>query len=135
MPAKRYYIATLPVAHINGKMAPVKVKCSNVAEGQPVPDTSFWYGYRRKTSPSVSRYGIRTEHRDLGAHPYTTAEQENRDLFRASLLAVDYNHKIAANWALCKEDFLQQTEYRTQIGFAVAMVRENAGLWLDAWTA
>lgn len=135
MPAKRFYIATLPVEHINGKMAPVKYKCSNVAAGEPVPDTSFWYGYRRKTSPFVSRYGIRTEHRKLEEHPYTIAETENRDLFRAALLAVNANHKIPANWELCREDFMAQEEYRTQIGFAIAMCRENAGQWLDAWTA
>lgn len=134
MPAKRYYIATLPVQHINGKMAPVKVKVSNIAAGEPAPDVSFWYGYRRKSSPMVSRYGIRAEHRMLENNPYTTAEQENRDLFTASLNAV-YLHKAnRGEWALCLEDYRQQLEYRTPLGFAIAMVRANSGEWLDAWT-
>lgn len=134
MPAKRYFISYLPVQHINGKMAPVKVKCANVPAGETPPDTSYWYGYRHKSTPTVSRYGIRSQHRLLEEKPYTASEEENRTLFTMSLQAVNTHRQIAADWQLCRQSFLQQHDYTTQIGFAVAICRQNSGIWPDTWT-
>lgn len=134
MPARRYYIATLPVQHINGKMAPVRVKCSNVAAGDTPPETSFWYGYRLQSSPDISRYGIRTEHRMLEDKPYTAAEEENRTLFTMSLQAVNLHRQIAGDWEQCKNSYQGQKDYKTLNGYAVAMTRQNQGIWPEEWT-
>lgn len=134
MPCRRYFIALAPVAHINGKMAPVAVKCSNTEDPEHTHARGFWYGYKRQAAPNVSRFGIRTICRDLTAHPYTPAEDENRTIFTASLHAV-YEHKmIAADWALMLADFSRQTQYATPLGYAVAGVRSNGGVWLEEWT-
>ena len=134
MPARRYYIATIPVDHINGKMAPVRIKVSNVPAGVTPPETSFWYGYRLQSSPNVSRYGIRTEHRMLEDKPYTPAEEENRTLFTLALNAVNLHREIAGDWELCKESWKEQDEYKTLNGFAVAVTRANEGIWPEQWT-
>lgn len=134
MPSRRYYIATLPVDHINGKMAPVRVKCSNVAAGDTPPETSFWYGYRLQSSPDISRYGIRTEHRMLEDKPYTAAEEENRTLFTMSLQAVNLHRQIAGDWEQCNNSYQGQNQYKTLNGYAVAMTRQNQGIWPEEWT-
>lgn len=132
MPSRRYYIMIAPFDHVNGKMAPVAVKCPNT-EGHQTFD-GFWYGYRRPKI-NVSRYGIRTHGRDLSEHPYTPAEDENRTLFTTSLHSV-YTHKaIAPDWTLMLQDFARQTRYTTPIGFAVAACRSNGGEWLTDWIA
>lgn len=135
MASRRFYIAIAPVAHINGKMAPQRVKCANTEDPEHTTVSGFWYGYRRQANPDVSRFGIRTECRDLTTHPYTTAEDENRTLFTSSLFAV-YDHKtIAEDWALMLNDFKAQKKYTTPIGFAVAACRSNGGEWLPEWIA
>ena len=131
MSSRRYYIATAPVSHINGKLAPVRVKCPNTTSEETEVD-GFWYGYKRH---DVSRYGIRTRCRNLNSKPYTAAEDENRTLFRMSLNAVYANRGILHNWELMLADFATQTAYKTPIGFAVAMTRENGGEWRGDWTA
>lgn len=133
--ARRYYIAVLPVEHINGKMAPVKVRCPNTEDPEHTEVRGFWYGYRRRSSPTISRYGIRTMCRDLTAKPYTPAEDENRTLFTASLNAVYLHRQIAADWELMMSDYMQQTNYATPIGYAVATTRNNSGQWPDDWTS
>lgn len=135
MPARRYYIATLPVQHINGKMSPVAVKCSNSADPSQEPEVSYWYGYRHKASPNVSRYGIRSQRRDLSTKPYTAQEDENRTLFTSSLQAVNEHYQIAGDWELCERDFLQQFDYATPRGYAVARCRANGGIWPEEWTS
>lgn len=131
MPSRRYYIAIAPVEHINGKLAPVAVKCPNSAEGGTVD--GFYYGYRRRSIP-VSRFGIRTKCRSLDANPYTASEDENRTLFTASLHAV-YEHKsIASDWAAMLVDFDKQRQYTTPIGFAVASCRSAGGVWPARWS-
>lgn len=133
MPSRRYYIAIAPVAHINGKMAPQWQKCPNTEDPEHTRAEGFWYGYKRRSNPDVSRFGVRVLCRDLTQHPYTPAETENRILFTASLQAV-YEHKIiAGDWALCMEDFAAQDEYKTPIGFAVAICRAGGGVWPDGW--
>lgn len=135
MPSRRYYIAIAPVDHLNGKLAPCRVKCPNTYDADADHGKGFFYGYRKRAQPNISRFGVRDACRDLNTHPYTAAEDENRTLFRVSLLAV-YDHKsIAADWALCMADFERQSRYVTPIGYAVAAVRLNSGVWLDDWTA
>ncbi len=135
MPARRFFICYLPVQHINGKMAPVAYKVGNVPEGVQPNTNSFWYGYRRQSSPNVSRYGIRSQHRLLEEHPYTVAEEENRTLFTMSLEAVNLHRQIAADWQLCLDDFQTQKIYTTPTGYAVATCRANGGIWPANWTA
>ena len=135
MSSRRYYTNILPIEHINGKMAPIAVKCPNTDDPDAIKVNGFWYGYRRREAPTISRYGIRTICRNLNTHPYTTAESENRILFTASLNTVYANKRIAANWELCMRDFRRQILYATPLGYAIAAVRANNGEWLDEWTA
>lgn len=134
MPSRRYFITFIPVSHINGKMAPVRVKCPNTSDPSHTTVDGFWYGYKRPRV-DVSRYGIRTQCRNLIEHPYTPAEDENRTLFTSSLFAV-YDHKIIpADWNLMLQDFNNQKRYTTPIGFAVAHCRANGGEWPVDWVA
>lgn len=135
MPSRRYYIAFLPVQHMNGKLAPCRVKCPNTLDPETEHGEAFFYGYKRRSNPNISRFGVRDKCRDLNSNPYTAAEDENRTLFRASLVAV-YEHKsISGDWALCIADFDKQDNYRTILGFAVAACRSNGGQWLEDWIA
>lgn len=134
MSSRRYFITSAPVAHINGKMAPGYVTCPNTDDPEKIENPGFWYGYKRSTTPDVSRYGIRHKGRDLLTHPVTIAEEENRTLFTSALFAV-YDHKdIPDDWALMMYDFEHQEQYKTPIGYAVARCRENGGEWLPQWT-
>lgn len=135
MPSRRFYIAIAPIGHINGKMANGRVKCPNTDDPSHLEVAGFWYGYRRKAQPEISRFGVRTACRDLTVHPYTAAEDENRTLFTSSLFAV-YDHKtVPDDWDLMLQDFNRQTRYTTPIGFAVAACRSNGGEWLPEWIA
>lgn len=135
MPCRRFYIALAPVAHINGKMAPVRVKCANTNDPAAIETTGFWYGYRRMSRQDVSRYGIRTKCRDLTQHPYTATEIENRALFTLALQAVQLHHEVAGDWELMLIDFHTQERCVTPIGYAVAVCRENNGIWPAKWVA
>lgn len=135
MPSRRYYIAIAPIAHINGKMAPQRVKCPNSDDPEHLESSGFWYGYKRRTAPDVSRFGVRTLGRDLTRHPYTAAEDENRILFTASLNAVYAHKRVAADWSLMLADFNRQDRYATPIGYAVAACRSNGGQWLTEWSS
>ena len=134
MPSRRYFIATSPVAHINGKMAPLYIKCPNTDNPEAVEVAGFWYGFKRQARPSISRYAIRKHCRFLQTKPYTPSELTNRQTFTASLEAVHLHHEIADDWALMLQDFSKQTKYPTPIGYAVAMVRDNQGIWLPCWS-
>lgn len=134
MPSRRYYIALAPVDHINGKMAPARVKCPNTEDPEHTTVSGFWYGYRRPKI-DINRYAIRTRCRDLTQKPYTPAEDENRILFTSSLHAVYAHQAIPADWALMLIDFRAQDTYTTPIGFAVACCRSNGGAWLPGWVA
>ena len=133
MPSVRYITNIAPVEHINGKMAPVSVIVSNSPDGHDLKVEGYWYGFRRNGSRR-NRYGIRTIRRNLVTNPYTAQEEENRTLFTVSLNTVYANKDIPANWALCVNDWQQQREYSTVIGFAVHVVRANQGIWPDRWT-
>lgn len=134
MPSRRYYIALAPFDHINGKMAPSRVKCPNTEDPEHTTVSGFWYGYRRP-GIDISRFAVRTESRDLTTHPYTPREDENRTLFTAALIAVRDHHQIASDWELMLHDFEQQHQYTTAIGYAVAACRANGGEWLAEWTS
>lgn len=134
MPSRRYYIAVMPVAHINGKMAPVADKVHNTSDPSEIEQTGFWYGYRLAKRPEWSRYGIRKIARDLNTKPYTPSETTNRQLFTSSLQAVNTHKQIAQDWALMLEEFDTQRLYISPIGFAVAECRKNAGAWPARWT-
>lgn len=135
MPSRRYYISIAPVAHINGKMAPQYIKCPNTEDPEQAHTRGFWYGYKRRAAPNISRFGIRTKCRDLTQKPYTAEEDENRILFTASLRAV-YDHKaVEGDWSLMLADFRKQSRYGTAIGYAVAAVRANGGEWLPEWVS
>lgn len=133
MPARRWFIAYMPVEHINGKMAPVAYKVANVPEGTQPDTNSFWYGYRHKYSPDISRYGIRSQHRMLEEHPYTASEEENRTLFRMALENTYLHREIAGDWELCLQDFDKQKDYKTALGYAIATCRANNGEWPEDW--
>lgn len=134
MPSRRYFITIAPVSHLNGKLAPTYIKCPNTDEpGTEYP--GFWYGYKRRSNPSVSRFGVRYHGRDLIAHPITPAEDENRTLFTSSLFAVYDHQQVEQDWQLMLEDYKSQTKYNTPIGFAVASCRANGGEWLEKWTS
>ena len=134
MSSRRYYISLAPFDHINGKMAPQRVKCPNTEDPEHTTVSGFWYGYRRP-GIDINRFAIRTQCRDLTTNPYTAAEDENRTLFTSSLFAV-YDHKtVPGDWALMLKDFDRQTRYTTPIGFAVAACRSNGGEWLPEWIA
>lgn len=134
MSSRRYYIAIAPIDHINGKMAPQRVKCPNTEDPEHTIVSGFWYGYRR-AGRQESRFAIRTQCRDLNTKPYTAAEDENRILFTLSLHAVFEHREIADDWSLMLHDFHNQTRYTTPIGFAVATCRGNLGAWPPFWSA
>lgn len=134
MASKRYYIALLPFEHINGKMEQVSV-IAHDTETPEVETGVFYYGYKHRSAPTISRFGLRKKGRDLIAHPYTTNELSSRQLFTQSLSAVNTHHEIAGDWELMMADFNAQKKYRTPIGYAVAQVRKNGGVWLEDWTS
>ena len=135
MPSKRYFIAIIPVQHINGKMSRVVDKCPDTDNPDADTGVSFYYGYRRKSTPGVSRFGLREKGRDLTAHPYTPTEILNRELMRSTFDQVAAHRAVPDDWALMLQDFRLQHQYSTPSGYAVAMVRKNGGEWLTKWTS
>lgn len=132
--SRRFFIPVLPIGHINGKIAPQFYKAHNTTDPDKKQIDGYFYGYRRRANPTKSCFGIRTNCRDLLVHPYTTEEQENRDLFTLSLLEVSRHWLNQEEKDLCITDFEKQTYYHTPRGFAVAMTRENGGEWPPEWT-
>lgn len=129
--SRRYFTTTLPVEHINGKMAPSSTRCKNTYNPDDEHE-SYYYGYKRVAN-SVSRYAIRTKSRDLNTKPYTTQENENKALFTSSIEQVQRYRREPQAWELCMQDFRLQHDYVTPIGFAIAMTRKNGGEWLPEW--
>lgn len=129
--SRRYFITTLPVEHINGKMAPSSTRCKNTY----TPDDeheSYYYGYRRLVK-SVNRYAIRSIPRDLNTNPYTAHELQSRELFVNSIAAVHAYRREPLAWSKCLEEFRSQNTYSTPIGFAIAICRKNGGEWPERW--
>lgn len=135
MPSKRYFISIIPVQHINGKMSRVCDRVHDTTTPDIDSGVSFYYGYRRKSNPAVSRYGLREKGRNLLAHPYSTDETMNRQLFQDSLREISTHYSIPGDWSLMLRDYQQQHQYATPRGYAVAMVRANGGEWLSRWIA
>lgn len=135
MPSKRYFISIIPVQHINGKMSRVCDRVHDTTTPDIDSGVSFYYGYRRQSHPSVSRYGLREKGRNLLTHPYTSNESSNRSQFTNTLTAVNAHRLIVEDWNLMLQDYRQQHKYSTPNGYAVAMVRANGGQWLSKWVA
>lgn len=131
--SQRFFIPILPVGHINGKIAPQKYKAKNTSDEESQTIPGYFYGYRRKSNPNKSCFAIRTACRNLTLNPYTTAEQENRDLFSISLLEVNLHWQNLSERKLCIDEFLKQRKYTTPRGYAVAIVRFNLGEWPARW--
>lgn len=131
--SRRWYIPMMPISHINGKIAPQSYKASNTDDPEKTEIDGYFYGYRHKFSKK-NCFGIRKRCRDLTKNPYTTAEQENRDLFSISLLEVQMHWQNEDERKLCIADFEKQNYYHTARGMAIALVRENGGEWLPEWT-
>lgn len=132
MPAKRYYITLAPIEHINGKLAPAALRCSNT-DTPDAPANTYFYGYRRAASGDRSLFGVRSNPRNLNTNPYTADETTNRNLFTASLAVVRSNLAMDERRALAQSDFDCQTQYTTLQGYCVAAVRANNGIWLPQW--
>lgn len=129
--SRRYFITTLPVEHINGKMAPSSTRCKNTYTPE-AEHVSYYYGYRRLVK-SVNRYAIRSIPRDLNTNPYTSRELQSRELFVNSIAAVQVYRRKPIPWGLCLEEFNKQDTYQTPIGFAIATCRKNGGEWPERW--
>lgn len=132
MPSRRYYIATLPVAHINGKLAPVSVKCSNF-HGEKEND-GFFYGYRHRVTPHISRYAVRKKSRNLQTNPMTAGENDRQRIFSVTSGAVNDHLADTEERQLCLADFKKQSKYATLRGFAFAECWKEDGRWPQEWT-
>lgn len=129
--SRRYFTTTLPVEHINGKMAPTSTRCKNTYTPEDEHE-SYYYGYRRVKSV-INRYAIRSIPRDLNTNPYTARELESRALFTSSIAEVQRYRREPIPWAMCLEEFRSQNTYQTPIGFAIATCRKNGGEWPVRW--
>lgn len=129
--SRRYFVTTLPVEHINGKMASSSTRCKNTYTPEE-DQTSYYYGYRRHKK-NVSRYALRSIPRDLNTKPYTAEENANKALFTASIAEVQRYRREPQAWSKCIEEFNQQNNYATPIGFAIATCRKNGGEWPSRW--
>lgn len=135
MPSRRYIICSLPIAHINGKMANTATIVHNNTDSSD-SDISFYYGYRHNSNPFKSLFGYRQRARNLANNPYTDAEISWRLIFRKSVLAVNNAFTIPAIVDKVVEDFKKQNRYRTPRAFAMAETLYNGGdfpsKWLDS---
>lgn len=134
MPTRRYYIAVLPIEHINGKMDQVSNIVHNTESPPIEPVDGFWYGYRPRWA-SRSYYGIRRNPRNLTTNPYTPAEIDNRTLFTISLESVHQAWTDPAKRQRCQDEFYHnhQTSCKTVQGYAVSETHRNGGVWPSRW--
>ena len=87
--ARRYIIHTPPVQHMNGKLAPSAQVVHNQPDSSETED-GFYYGYRHRKKPNVSRYALRDKARNLSLNPYTRGEERVKTLFTDCVaLAID----------------------------------------------
>lgn len=131
MATRRYYIATLPVEHINGKMDQVSNVVHNTPNPPAVPVDGFWYGYRPYWS-SRSFFGIRRNPRNLSTNPYTQDELEQRTLFTDSIAAVNAAWSDLTKRDKCLQEFYT-SNFSTPRGFAVHETYLNQGVWPSRW--
>lgn len=133
MATRRYYIAVLPIEHINGKLDQVSNVVHNTQNPPVEPVDGFWYGYRPYWSKR-SFFGIRRNPRNLTTNPYTTQELDNRTLFTNSLQAVHAAWSDPTKRDKCTQEFYNTTtKCKTAQGFAVSETYFNGGTWPSRW--
>lgn len=133
MPTRRYYIAVLPIEHINGKMDQVSNVVHNTQNPPAEPVDGFWYGYRPYWA-NRSYYGIRRNPRNLTTNPYTQEELDQRTLFTDSLSAVNAAWSNPIKRKKCLDEFYTDPKnYKTPRGFAVGETYNNGGTWPSRW--
>lgn len=132
MPLKRYILFSLPVSHINGKMANTADIVHNMPDSDE-SDISFYYGYRHNSNLNKSLFGYRQKARNLSVNPYSTAELEWRNLFRQSVIAVSSAFRNPDTIDKVTADFLQQKRYRTPRALAMAETLYNKGVFPSKW--
>lgn len=131
MPSKRYIVTTLPIEHINGKIANSSVRCPNSDTERE--NTGFLYGYRHRNDLNTSRFGVRVKSRNLTQKPYTDKELLNKRLFMSALTLArsviedDITRQVAA------QEFAKQNRYLTLRGYIIATIRNNGGLIPSHW--
>lgn len=134
MPSRRYYITFAPVEHINGKMAPVRVRCRNVQTEEEAEQPGFYYGYQKRTKPNTSRYAVRTRGRVLSANPYTAKEEYNQFIFSDSIYEVNYYKQAEPEaWERMLAEFRTQKKYQYPWNFAIAETIKNNGSFPQRW--
>lgn len=129
---RRYMIAIAPVQHLNGKLAPSSVVCHNQPDSSE-SGVSFYYGYRYRSTPEISRYAIRDRARNLAEHPYTDGEEVSKALFAA---CVDYARSMLATdeWRdRIMQAFRRQTRYYRLWNYTVAELVRHGGTIPPEW--
>lgn len=126
MPSRRWYTTIMPVAHINGKMAPVSVKVSATSDPEDLTAEGFFYGYKHKSTPNISRFGLRVHRRNLITNPVTNDEQQNRDDFKEAIQTT--NTELSGGGvfvANARKAWLRNGTYATLRGFCIATYLAN----------
>ena len=123
--ARRYIIHTPPVQHMNGKLAPSAQVVHNQPDSSETED-SFYYGYRHRKKPNVSRYALRDKARNLSLNPYTRGEERVKTLFTDCVaLAIDMLADTATYYRIL-EAFKQQRKYIRIYNYTIAeLVKHN----------
>lgn len=123
--ARRYIIHTPPVQHMNGKLAPSAQVVHNQPDSSETED-SFYYGYRHRKKPNVSRYALRDKARNLSLNPYTRGEERVKSLFTDCVaLAIDMLADTATYYRIL-EAFRQQRKYIRIYNYTIAeLVKHN----------
>lgn len=135
MASRRYYIALAPVEHINGKMAPVRVKCKNVQTEEQSEQDGFYYGYKKQATQGLSRYAIRTRGRVLSIHPYTSWERFYHQNFADSVTTIkNVKTRRPNSWRMMLAEFNTQKKYLYPWNFALAETIKNYSEWPSRWS-
>lgn len=118
----------MPVEHINGKMAPQWLKCSNQADSD-TNGVRFYYGYRNDKKPDISRYGVRERCRNLSVKPYTSAEEEQKTAFSAAAtMAAAFMHDTEKRAQIGREFRRTKHRYTRLYNYAIARILANGGV-------
>lgn len=124
--ARRYIIHTPPVQHMNGKLAPSAQVVHNQPDSSETED-SFYYGYRHRKKPNVSRYALRDKARNLSLNPYTRGEERVKSLFTDCVaLAIDMLADTATYYRIL-EAFRQQRKYIRIYNYTIAELIKHNG--------
>lgn len=124
--ARRYIIHTPPVQHMNGKLAPSAQVVHNQPDSSETED-SFYYGYRHRKKPNVSRYALRDKARNLSLNPYTRGEERVKSLFTDCVaLAIDLLADTETYYRIL-EAFRQQRKYIRIYNYTIAVLVKHNG--------